>query len=256
MERVGVRLPGLVFSALAYTLVLELMLVPAVFYWPDFEENVEALRLVAPIPALRDMIDEIERGGAFAYVVGQQFFKAGNTIGTIAAVLFAVGAVAGEAYRGTLEIWLARPRSRTRLLTERYLAGAAAMALPIFLTSATVPWLGERIDEYFELRPLLLCAAHQCCLLLLIYSVTFLFSCLGSNPIKITLAALFVTAFEFALYFVKVATHWSFYRLTDMRDFLEIELTGRLDWSLCGPLLASCAVLFGASLLAFRRRVP
>jgi ABC-type transport system involved in multi-copper enzyme maturation permease subunit len=60
----------------------------------------------------------------FAYVTGQHFFKGCNTLGTAAAVLLAVGAVAGEAHRGTLEIWLARPLSRRRILSERWVQGA------------------------------------------------------------------------------------------------------------------------------------
>jgi ABC-2 type transport system permease protein len=242
--------------AAAYALILEVMLVAAMHYWPSFEENIDALRLAIPVPVVQDMFDVLAARGVDAYVIAQQFFKGCNTLGTAAAVLFAAGAVAGEVHRGTLEIWLARPFSRARILSERWLAGALALAVPIFLSSATIPWLAERVGESVELRPLMLCSAHQLVFLLTIYSLTFLLSTVGANPIRIALTVLFLTTLEFALYMVKTVTHASYYRLADFDDFLAIFDRGVLDWGVCGPLLAISALLFVAAQLAFRRRVP
>jgi len=250
------RLRSVLLLSFAYTIVLELMLVPAVYYWPDFEENIGALKLMAPIPALKDMIGQIESGGSFAYVASQHFFKGGNTVGVIAAILFAVGAVAGEAYRGTLEIWLARPHSRLRLLFERWLVGALATVLPVFVTAATIPWLGDMVDEFFALEPLMLASAHLSALLLAVYSLTFLASTIGSNPIRITLIALFLSALEFSIYFVKVVTHWSLFRLSDIQVYVQIERTGSLNATICGWFLGATVLFFVASVLALRRRSP
>src|SRR5207244_3420014 len=105
------------------------------------------------------------------YVLVQHFFKGCNAIGTAAAVLFAAPAIAGEAQRGTLEILLARPFSRTRILCERYVAGALALTLPIFLTTPTIPFLAARVHEEAELAPYLWCALHQALFLLALYSL-------------------------------------------------------------------------------------
>jgi len=251
------RFSVLFLTMLGYFVILELMLVGAVLYWPNFEGNLESVRALSnPIPALRDILDDIEQTGVFGYIAGQHFFKGCNTLGTAAAVLFAVGAVAGEAHRGTLEILLARPYSRLRILLERYLAGALALTLPIFLSSATIPWLTERVDEVVDLEGFLLGAAHQSIFLLSIYSATFLLSTLGSNPTRIALLVLFTTTFLFAIYMIKVVTDYSFYRLCDIRDFIKIEDERALDWATLGPLLAASGVLFGLSYAVFRRRVP
>jgi hypothetical protein len=210
----------LALFALGYALVLELLLVGAILWWPDFEKNVPALRAMAPMKVLKTVVSELEAGGVFAYVAGQQYFKACNTLGTAAAVLFAVGAVAGEAHRGTLELWLARPYSRARILAERFSVGALALLIPVFATSATIPWLAGFVDEELSLGPLLLCSAHESCLLLAIYAFTFLLSSLGSNPTKIALGVLLVTTFEFAIYMIERVTHWSLYRLSDVPDFM------------------------------------
>jgi len=251
------RFSGLFLYMLGYFVILELMLVGAVLYWPNFEGNVESVRALSnPIPALRDLMDEIEATGVIGYISGQHFFKGCNTLGTAAAVLFAVGAVAGEVHRGTLEILLARPYSRLRILTERYVAGALALCVPIFLSSAAIPWLADQIDETVDLQGFLLGAAHQSIFLLSIYSATFLCSTFGSNPTRIALVVLFTTTFLFAIYMIKVVTHYSYYRLCDIRDFIRIEDERALDWSTLGPLLSGSIVLFGVSYAVFRRRVP
>lgn len=250
-------LTGLPAYMVGYFVLLEAMLVAAVLYWPNFEENVDALRtMAAPIPALVDLVSKIEDTGVLGYVTGQHFFKGCNTLGAAAAALFAASAIAGEAHRGTLEIWLARPFSRTRLLTERWLAGALALGIPIFATTLTIPWLVDRVDEYVELVPMLLCAIHEGAFLLAIYSLTFLLSTVGSHPTRIALIVLFLTTFQFAIYMVKQVTHYSLFRLADIEVFVGIADDRVLDWSILGPLLALVVAGYVASVLLIRHRVP
>ena len=67
---------GAVWRGLFLTLVLELMLVPAILYWPNFEANVGKLKSLTPLPVLKQLVTSLEEGGVFAYVAGQHFFKA------------------------------------------------------------------------------------------------------------------------------------------------------------------------------------
>ena len=247
---------ALLLRALAFLLVLELLLVPAVLFWPNFRDNIDALRGLMPFKAAREMLDQFGSAGAAGYVCGQQFFKACNTLGIAAAVLFAAGAIAGEAHRGTLEIWISRPVSRKRLLLERWAGGAAALAIPVFLSSATIPWLSGFVEEQIALEAMLLCAAHQSALLLAFYSATFFFSTLGSNPLGIGFAMLLFAIFQFAIYLVEKLTHYSVFRLADIPTFIEICSSRSLELSIVLPLLAVSAIFVIASLLAFERRVP
>ncbi|HIG12708.1 MAG: ABC transporter permease subunit [bacterium] len=240
----------------AYFVLLELMLIPAILYWPDFEKNIGAIKALAPLDVLKDMVDTLAQGGIEAYVNGQHFFKGVNTLGTLAAALFACSAVAGEAHRGTLEIWLARPFSRRRLLLERYFAGALALVLPIFLTSATIPYLLSLVGESMDPWRLILCAVHAAAFLMVIYGLAFLLSCLRSNPLPIALLVLMLTVFEFALYLVKGITHYSIFRLVDFDDYGAIMAQGRLNLAVLGPMLVVIVALLGASLHAFARRLP
>ncbi|MBK8179421.1 MAG: ABC transporter permease [Planctomycetes bacterium] len=254
----GAATRSLLWRALALTLTLEALLVPAVLFWPNFRDNLDSLRGMMPFKAARDMLDQFGSAGAAGYVCGQQFFKACNTLGTAAAVLFAAGAVAGEAHRGTLELWLSRPVPRRRLLLERWGAGALALVLPVFLTSATIPWLiGQAdVEEEIALSAMLLCAAHQSALLLAIYSATFFCSSVGSNPMAIGFAMLFLTVFQFAIYLIERVTHYSLFRLADIPRFIAICERGELDLRIVLPLLCASGVFVLASVLAFDRRVP
>lgn len=253
----GREFKSILWRSTGFFLVLEMMIAAAIIWWPSFAENMTTIRnLASPIPMLRDMVDTLEEGGISAYVTGQHYFKGCNTLGAAAAVLFAVGAVAGEVHRGTLEIWLARPVSRTRLLTERYLFGLAAVSLPVFLSSATIPLLLEQVDESMAFADLMLCSLHASLFLGGIYSLTFLCSTLGSQPTRIAMAVLFLAIFQFAIYMVKTVTHYSLFRLVDIETFVEITSTGEVNPSILVPLALFNLACYGTSLWAFHRRVP
>lgn len=243
--------------SLAFGVVLQAMLTPALIWWPSFAENIGSLKsLASPIPFLRKGLDMIDQTGVTGYVVAQHFFKGCNTLGVTAAVLLAMGAVAGEAHRGTLELWLSRPVSRTRLLSERFAAGLVAVALPVFATSASVPWLLGFVGETMAWDDLLRCSVHSALFLGAVYGVTFLLSALGNDPVRIAFAMLFLTIFEFATYMVKTITHWSLFRLVDIETFVGITLRKALDPGVELGFATATLACYAASLWVFHRRVP
>jgi len=252
MER---TLRSYILPALGYFLVLEFMLFAAIWFWPDFRENSSLFRSMAP-PALKGIVDAFGTGGVSSYVNGQHFFKGCNTLGTAAAVLFAMGAVAGEAHRGTLEIWLARPFPRYRLLLERWVAGALALSIPVFLTSATIPSLLAMHGESMDYSDLMLCSAHESLFLLILYSITFLWSVHSSRPARLALVMLFLTTMQFALYLVKGITDFTLFRLSDLPVYGRIMHDNALDWRLVLPMCTAIVVLVALSLRGFARRTP
>jgi ABC-type transport system involved in multi-copper enzyme maturation permease subunit len=231
------------------------MLFAAIWYWPDFRENVSTFRNMAPA-ALRGLVDAFGSGGVSSYVNGQHFFKGCNTLGTAAAVLFSMGAVAGEAHRGTLEIWLARPFTRRRLLLERWIAGASALCIPIFVSSATIPSMLKMHGESMDYSDLMLCSVQQSLLLLIVYSITFLWSVYSSRPARLALVMLFASTMQFALYLVKGITHASLYRLSDLNVYSRILLRNELDLRLVIPMVVAIVLLLALSMRAFERRTP
>lgn len=251
------RISGLVWAALAYTLLLEAMLAAAVLLWPEFAENLTAFgSMTRAIPIAKEMLGEIEDKGFVAYVIGQHFFKGANALGVAAAALFAAPMIAGEAHRGTLELLLARPFSRRRILLERWLAGALATTLPVFLTTLTLPWLAARVDEELVLAPYLACAVHQSLFLLALYALTFLLSAASSNPTRVAMIVLFVAVTQFALYMVKTVTHWSLFRLSDMQVLIELADQGTWNGPILATLVGTVLAALAGALVLFERRTP
>lgn len=253
MER---ALRSTLVHALGYFVVLEAMLIAAILFWPDFQKGIPYFKSLSSLPIAKDLLKPVEQTGVAGYIVVQHFFKGCNVMGAAAAVLFAMGAVAGEAHRGTLELWLARPLSRRRVLLERWVAGALALTLPVLVSSVTVPEALALIDEDLPRLGLTLCALHQSVFLLCFYSFTFLLSALSSRPIGIAFGMLLFTTFQFALYLITTLTHGSVFRLSDLDVYGAILEARALDLPLVGALVAFNAACVGAALYAFARRVP
>ena len=49
-----------VWRGLFLAVVLQLMLVPAILYWPSFEQNVGKLRSMTPLPVLKQLVTSLE----------------------------------------------------------------------------------------------------------------------------------------------------------------------------------------------------
>ncbi|TDJ71097.1 MAG: ABC transporter permease [Planctomycetota bacterium] len=242
---------------LVFFIVLEALLAAAIVWWPSFAENVKTLKtMAAPLPWLREQIELMESTGVSGYVVGQHYFKACNTLGAAAAVLFAINAVAGEAHRGTLEIWMGRPVSRTRITTERYVGGLLAIVVPVFLSSATIPALLATVDATMTYGELALCSIHSSLFLACIYTTTFLWSAMDSQPLKIAVGMLFFSVFQFSIYVVKTITHYSLFRIVDLEQFIRITIDDELKvWIELG-MVGYCAAVYAGALWVVHRRVP
>ncbi len=89
-----------------------------------------------------------------------------------------------------------------------------------------------------------------------VYSFTFLWSSLGSEPLRISFVMMFGSILTFAIYLVETITNYSFYRLVDIEVFMDIVMKNRLDWRYVAPMLILTMIFYGLSVLAFRRRVP
>lgn len=244
-------------GALGYFVVLELMLFAAIWFWPSFRENIPLLKGLAPLPFMKDFMDQVDESGVAPYVLTQQFFKGTNTLGLAAAVLFGAGAIAGEANRGTLELLLARPVTRTRVLLERWFGGALQVTLPVFLSTASVPWMLTHVDETMSQWGLFLCSAYASLFLLVIYSLTFFLSTLGRQPIAIAFVVLILSTMQFALYMVQTISNWSLFRVVDINVFWRTiydqeTLPANFTWT----MLAAVLLLLGSSWVAFQRRLP
>jgi len=86
--------------------------------------------------------------------------------------------------------------------------------------------------------------------------VSFLWSCHSSEPMRISFVMLFISVMIFALYLVEGVTHYSLYRLVEIKVFMRIITKDAMNWTLLAPMLACTAAAYGLSVRAFLKRVP
>jgi ABC-2 type transport system permease protein len=240
--------------AALFFVLLEANLVVSILFYPDFAKNMPVWLSIAPIPALRDLLSTLQEFGFPAYLLAQQFFKSANTLGTAAAAIFAMGAVAREVENRTIEFLVSRPIGRGRILATKFALGGAAVVVPVFLSSASVVPLARLVDETIAVGPLLLAAFHSSLFLLVLYAVAFLLSTVSSEQGRVVFVVLGCATLSFAVYMINGATHYSIYRLSDVPTYLAIFQEGRLPVRLDALLLALLGALYALAHWRFVRR--
>lgn len=227
-------------------------------FYPKFVEQQGALLSIAKsLGGVFSKTAEISAKSEWGYMASQQYFKFADTLGTFVAVLYAASAIASDASRRTLEIWLAQPIPRWRQLVERYLAGALSIALPLVATSALAPAIGQLVGVELSSTAgeWTLAGLHATAFLLVIYGLTFLISTRADQLVRPVLIVALSGAAAYAMYFVPVLTDFSPYRYADADTFVKIQ-SGGLNSTVFGVLLALNAALLGLSLWSFSRRLP
>lgn len=249
-----------VLRGLGLFVLLAAHLAVVLYFYPIFLEE------KGPLLKIAEMAGGILAGDAklaakseWGFLASQQYFKFANTLGAGAAVIFAAGAVAGESGRGTLEIYLARPVSRARLFVERYLAGAAALLVPLLASAALFEhlarWTGVGDLVHTTNEQMLRAACYEGAFLMMFYAAAYALSVVSTRPLSVVLGLLFFTIAQYALYLVPEANAWSVFQWTDVETFVDLERRWATPTQWLRPL-AVTAVLTLAAWIGFRRRPP
>lgn len=243
-----------VWKSLAFVVLLQAHLIAVVIFFPDFEREADAIKRTLPGDFFKKILDSALSKGYDSYVAFQHFAKALATFGTFAAIFLANSAVAGEVEHKTAEFLLSRPFSRKRFLISRYLVGIVALVAPVALVTPTAIPLAEIADETATVYPLVLETIHCSVFLIMIYSVTFFFSTIGRDSLRVAFGMLAICLAAFIMLIVKGISHYSFYKLADMGLLLDIVVNQRFPWTQNMIMIGVSAAFFAASLYKFERR--
>ena len=224
---------------LLYVLLLQSLLVIAILHWPalrDTRESLAPLKSMMPAAFLRRIMDDLmDPADVFAfrvYMAVQMFFKGANIIGVSCACLLGTAMIARERENGTLEFLLARPVSRARILATKYAVAAAALTVPLVVTSWTaVPlsaWIGEELPFG---------AVTTAALYASLYSVLFLtLAAILSVRLRTQMHVAFVVGsvivFQVCLYFIPEIRRFSLWRLSDYDVYGPILAENVGPWAL------------------------
>ncbi|MCA8941048.1 MAG: ABC transporter permease subunit [Planctomycetes bacterium] len=248
----------------AYTLLIEIMLVPAILLWPKLRREVATFERLMPMQTLKNMMRAIadpDASGAYsAYMSAQMFFKGTNVVGIAGAVLFATALVARERENGTLEFLLSRPYSRTRILLSKFLVVAVALVVPIYLTSWTAIPLSTLVEEQLDFGTVTLAATHASAFVVLFAALTLLCSVVARSQAHTAFAVGAFIVIQVAIYFIQEIRIASLFQLSDFdvygpilsgnRPFVSVFF-GSTVW-----LLVATAAIVAVAVAQFRRAEP
>lgn len=238
---------------LVFTIFMSAVSVAQVFFWPDMERIFPLILEQIPEP-LKWVASGIATGGFIFYTVTQQFMKNIGFFGSAMAILLGASAIAREKEAGTLELLLAQPLSRTRVLTEKFLFNAAALAVPVILSSVLIYppalYIGAEID-----LPALVVASVYCYLILLVvFALTFALGVIVDEQIRLITIGLAVCIGMTILVIFKATRHFSLYGYMDVETLEAILTAGRVPyWEMLIFALLS-AGLFVLAVFMFRKR--
>lgn len=247
---------------IGYTLLLEILLIPAVLLYPELRNHHETIARMIPMKMLRDMFESMGdlEAGYLNYMAAQMFFKGTNFVGLAGAILLTTGMIARERENRTLEFLLARPLGRTKILLSKFFVIATSLVVPIFVTSWSALPLSKIIGESLDFWHLTIASIHASAFVLLFASLTCLCSVLGRTQAQTAFWVGGFTVLQAAIYLIQEIRVASVFQLSDWSTYGPV-MVGNLPLShlffqsTVWILLAS-AVLVGIAVAAFRRITP
>ncbi|MEZ5965712.1 MAG: ABC transporter permease subunit [Planctomycetota bacterium] len=247
--------------ALAYLVILELGIVAAIAMWPNLREEAAALGRLFPADFLKRMftaLSDPNQATAYnAYMAVQLFFKGTNIVALAFGVLLGTGIIARERENQTLEFLLARPISRSRVLRSKFLVVAAAMVLPIVLTSMSAVPLSWAVEEQLDWRRVLAASTHAAAFALVFLAATTAVSVVCRNQVHVAAVVGAFIIVQVVMFFVQVIRRASVFCLADFDVFGPLMMGngvfGDLFFGTTVWLLAAAAALYGLADWLLRR---
>jgi ABC-2 type transport system permease protein len=209
--------------------------------------------------ALKGFLGEAGQAGysTFNGFITVEFFSWVPILLIILAIITGTAIVAGDEAAGTLDLVLAQPVSRSRLLRERgaglavALAIAALASLPGFLLASLM------VDFSIDLPRIALAVVCMLPIALLFLALSILGSAALPSRSAATLLAVGVAVSTYFFNLIGAAVE-SVRFLQKLSPFYWADsyhvLSRGFDWQRTGVFLLLAAALFGLALLAFERR--
>lgn len=239
--------------AAGYFVLLQVALLAAVLYWPDFRDNLPAILKIVPAQVLRDLLESVQEGSYWGYFSLQQFFKGCSLFGGAAAAVIGSGLVARDADQGTVEFLLSRPVTRRRILLARWSVGALLVTVPVFASSLGGIAASRLVDERVALGSTLLASAYLSLFLLALFTLTVWMSASFQHQLRAGTLLVALLLLEFAVYLVKVLHDFSLFALVDLDELMPME-DGRFPWLQAAALSGATAAFLWLALRRFERR--
>ncbi len=248
--RIGIAGWGLLLGFMGFMVI-------ALF--PQIEGLLESFGAILDNPVIKPLIGDVEQFASLEAFLGLKLFSMLPLIIGVYVVLFALGIVAGEEERGTLDLLLSTPTTRAQVIVEKsaallvaVLAILALMLVGMLIGAATLAdfplTLGQLVGALLNVLPITILMGG---LTLLLSTVLRSRNTAGAIAAGIIFGSYFVTTLaEMAGGALEKVKYLSFYQYYNGGT---IFLDG-IHWPSFLGLLVVGVALFAASIVFFQRR--
>jgi len=240
-------------KVVAFTVLMSAGSVIQVLFWPNLEKMMPAMVEAMP-EFLRGIFGSIATEGFFFWIITQQFIKNIGVFGSALAILLGASALAREMENGTMELLLAQPISRARVLAEKFVFNAAVLALPVLVSTMivypTAMVIGERIDPLSLLIASLYCYS----VLVVVFAFTFALGAVIDEQMKALSISLSVCILMLLFMIFDESKFLSIFTYIDPDHLRPIFVAGRVPWGAALIFVAISAGFLGLTYLVFRKK--
>ncbi len=257
--------------AIAYLLILELLSIPVLLWWPDIYADLQRSTLFRSLPIdvakkiFQGVTDKDQDVAYRNWVALMLFLRSSNLVGIAAAVLLGTGLFARERENQTFEFLLSRPVSRASILWQKVWPAALCVVVPLFLANASAIYWSSLIDYELPAYELFLATAHASAFLLCFLLATTWLSVLLRVQAHVAAIVGAFAVLQVGLYLTQRIRPYTLFRLVDF-DWYGPSLAGNTRASqmfdpVNGPgyttyLLAGCVLFYGLAWRALHRAEP
>ena len=238
---------------LAFLVFMAAVSVVQTVFWPTFKKLLPTLMEVVP-KQLEWLIAEMQREGFVYFTITQQFMKNVGMFGSALAIILGASAVAKEVEAGTMELLLAQPISRMRVLAEKYLFNLGVLALPVLFSTALVYPSALFIGENINPEALLVAGVYSLSLVAVIYSFTFFLGVLIDTQMQVIVGSLALCLLMMILAVFKSTSFLSLYRYMDLDILRPIFMNASVPLIESFAFASICAAFFFAGAWRFSKK--
>jgi ABC-type transport system involved in multi-copper enzyme maturation permease subunit len=258
------------WMAFAYLVILELICVPVLLWWPDLYADLQRSTLVRNLPFFARSIglgisSDDEDVAYRSWCTLMLFLRSSNLVGVAAAVLLGTGLFARERENQTFEWLLSRPVRRGSILWQKVWPAAVCVVVPLFAVNASAMFWSSMIGEHLPPAELFLATTHAAVFLLFFLLLTTWVS--AQLRVQAHVAAV-VGAFavlQVGFYLTQRIRPYTLFRLVDFDWYGPMMMGNTRAWQMFDPvngpgnttwLLLGCALFYGLAWRALRCAEP
>ena len=235
-----------------FTVLMVAISIAQVLLWPTFTKMIPALKEMVP-KTFSWIVDGLVDDGFVYFLITQQMIKNVGMFGGFLAILLGASAISRELENGTMAHLLAQPISRNRVVLEKYFLGAAALFLPVMLSTVLAAPLAPVIKEKLDILYMAYSGIFSYLVVLNIFSFVFLVGVFVDEQIKTISTGLGFTLVMMLLSIFKETSYLSIYGFMDPEILKPLMRAGIFPMEHALISLALSLACLAASWLGFRR---